>query len=217
MSEFDQLVAAVAKAGVQPSAQSVSQIARSLVPLCAEDRKPLLNAVQHLLMGQGSAASEKNRVVLVKILVALLPDSKDALLQLLSWRGEVTAYETHFTIFCFLDEVKCIAAAQEVAAELPTIIENYLMGIDSDCAEAAWMAGDLIGDHWDLTVGLPTLDRASLHARHVPGRMGAIHGLVKAMDHTRNRSKILALLRRIAGSDPSQDVREYARLALDPR
>ena len=92
------------------------------------------------------------------------------------------AGEIRFDIFCFLDQVRELAAAEEHLGFVPHLVENYLSTTRSNAGQAAWMAGDLLGDHWPAREAVPTLLRLAEHARFAAGRKSAIHGLSHAIE-----------------------------------
>ena len=93
------------------------------------------------------------------------------------------------------------------------LVEAYLMSTNSAVASAAWMAGDLLGDHWDLRQSLPILTRLATQARYVAGRDAAIHGLSRALARARKASQwaIVQVLKDVSRHDRSRRVRSHAR------
>mgnify|MGYP001613245091 CR=1 FL=1 len=86
---------------------------------------------------------------------------------------------------------------------------NYPMGRRSNAAQAAWMAGNLLGDHWNLRESLPLLIQIAESARGVTGREAAVHGLSKALARCTDAdyARITAKLERMTKNDPSPKVR----------
>src|SRR5262245_43819822 len=121
------------------------------------------------------------RVGAVKVLVALLPRSMNSLKNLLSDKRSSWSYEVHFSIFCFLDDAQEMLKSLATRRKILAMAEAYLLQVRSDRASAAWMAGDMLGDHWDLQESMPVLMRATVGARFAAGRAGAQHGLRQAI------------------------------------
>jgi hypothetical protein len=194
---IDQIVARVSRLG--PS------VRRGLLALCSRTlNSPRLRSNQAL------------RVSTVKVLIALLPSSRKIVE---SWVVKPLARgvcEVQFTLFCFLDDVQYDPRLRQFAAQVPSMIGEYLMRADSDCGSAAWMAGDLLGDHWRPSASVPILLRVARESRHAVGRSAAVHGLGKCLSRVRARrqTQLQNCLEEIAKTDRSTSVKAAARVAL---
>lgn len=162
--------------------------------------------------------SEVNRVLIAKILVTLLPESGKTVEYWLRKHSVKHAYEVHFSLFCFLDRVREMNLHQECIGQVIQLIQTYLMNVSSETGQAAWMAGDLLGDHWPIKEGLPILIHLATQAKHPAGRRGAIHGLAHLLagskSKAREKDKITNLIREISNQDMDQCIREYAAFVL---
>jgi len=116
-------------------------------------------------------------VATAKIAVALIPDSMPLIRSWLKRRGGDDVYEVHFSLFCFLDQVNHENANEHVRGEVLGLLKEYLFNTKSDTAYATWMAGHMLGDHWDIREALPILIDAVVNARYAAGRRGAAQGL----------------------------------------
>jgi hypothetical protein len=192
---------------IEPGVQNLSQT----------DRKRLFTICKDILDDVNLRRYEDVRLSAVEVLVALVPDSVDTIKRHINAKKDRYDYEIHFSFFCFLDEVPDLPGGEEFAKEIPPLIEKYLMELRRDTAHTAFMAGDLLGDHWDLEESLPILMRLATSARFAAGRDGAVQGLEQALKRLKDPDKeksILALLRKIARSDRSEGVQTAARLAI---
>jgi hypothetical protein len=194
----------------------VSSIER---PKQREARHYLLSLCNQVFGEMALRNDEASRVAAAKIMVALIPDSASSIKQWINSKSGKNIYEVHFSLFCFLDHVPILPNGKEFAREIPSIVENYLLDVKSESAHAAFMAGDLLGDHWEINEALAILIRVSKEARFVAGREGAIHGLAHMLCNLPKsdtiRMSIISLLRNIAKNDRSQKVRVSASLALE--
>jgi len=115
---------------------------------------------------------ESARVACSKIIVSLIPDSNEIIRHWISTKSGRYVYEIHFSLFCFLDRAVDVAGGESFAKEIPVLIEKYLFEIHSDTAQANFMAGDLLGDHWIIEEALPILSRLAKEAKYANGRYG---------------------------------------------
>jgi hypothetical protein len=183
-----------------------------------EHRKQLLSLCRSFLADLRSRAVEEDRVSAVKLLVALLPDSANEIEDWLTEHSLEHVHEVHFSLFCFLDEVVEIPSLDSYRPQIASLVEDYLAAVQSEDAFAAWMAGDLLGDHWPTVEGLPLLLRLATGAKYPAGRKGAIHGLAHLLDRVEDgsseKNRIIALLERISKEDADHEVIEYAAFVL---
>jgi hypothetical protein len=176
-----------------------------------------VRSVSRVLYDQGGLLPTSERIELVKRLVAAMPMSANEICKLLCTFSVNGIYEVHFTLFCYLDNVVAMPDCQAIRATVCNWIAEYLRFVPQRTALAAWMAGDLLGDHWPLREGLSALSDAILHAKYVAGRYGAIHGL--KMAHRRSgiqsRRTIMKILSEASINDRSGQVRRAAAVALE--
>jgi hypothetical protein len=157
---------------------------------------------------------EAIRVFLAKLISALVPDSVEWLSDLLDPNPKASLAEVQFSLFCFLDVVKHDGVSERRA--VLHLVEQYLMTISKGSADAAWMAGDLLGDHLPLEESLGVLISAASHGRHAAGRLASIHGLSHALPRATKRQQwaIVEALRQVVLKDRSAKVKHYASSVL---
>jgi hypothetical protein len=150
----------------------------------------------------------------VRLIVALLPKTFSSFEKLLSDFSSPLWYEVQFTAFCSLDRDDLSDADQRRVLNL---VEHYLMKVKSRAGYAAWKAGDLFGDEWNAPETVQILERLLFSAKHVAGRKSAIHGLEHAINKATpsERNRLFSLILKATSADPSTEVRENARLALE--
>jgi hypothetical protein len=175
--------------GVDPYAAPIPVLARALQSPDVATGDELIQAAAREVIGSAAAKSERQRVSLVKILVALLPRSLSALNDLLIRGNGLDSYEVQFSIFCFLNEHPLIEADTRLRSQLLRSLEVYLRSVRSRAAQAAWMAGDLLGEHWRPEEAVPVLRSVALEVTYVAGREGALHGLAHALERVPKRQQ----------------------------
>ena len=197
-----------------PETVSVADLRRKLVGISVSQRRAMADMCVYLIEESRVTRDEATRVFIAKLLVSLLPYALPQFAQLLQVTPRAPLAEMQFSLLCFLDG----GAATRANRHVLRLVEHYLMSISRDIAQAAWMAGDLLGDHWDLKESLPVLTAVVFKARHPAGRMAAIHGLSHALDRGTKRDQwlIVDVLRRVASKDRSYKVRSYAESTLGP-
>jgi hypothetical protein len=193
--------------------ETIYKRARSLK---TRDRNSLLSFVEKGLNRVDCRKYEPVRVGLVKVMVALVPESSRLIrCWLLKTTGRFVP-EVHFSLFCFLHLIRELPSAQEFAKELPRLIEGYLTSVKHGTAKAPWMAGDLLGEHWSDRESLEILLPLANSAKFVAGREGALHGLAHLVSKgsSKFRDEIIGVIKQISEKDRSQKIQKYAQLIL---
>jgi hypothetical protein len=196
---------------------SFEALANKVQGLKPVERARLLSLCERTLRKESLRSIEQVRVAVIKILVALLPDSILNIRRWINKRSGRMVYEVHFSLFCFLDCVRDLTNAKEFSEEILSLLEAYLLNTRSETAQAAWMAGDLLGDHWSLEEALPVLTKLAKEAKFTAGRSGALHGLshvlARVTDHP-TKQAIVGIVGDVSRHDRSKKVRDCARLIL---
>jgi hypothetical protein len=196
-----------------------NSILAAIQPLGKEDRNRLLSICEGAFQDVSIRKDESATVACVKVIVALVPDSTNSIKKWINTSSGKYIYEVHFSLFCFLDDVPDLPNGQQFAKEIPLIIENYLMNIKTEAAHAAFMAGDLLGDHWEENEAFPILMKIAKEARYSVGRGSALWGLGQILhslpDSDRKSKSIITLIQKISKNDRSEGVRASARSILD--
>ena len=194
-----------------PYRTEVADLAKAIAPHQSVERAQLQRLALRALR-PGRRDDEVQRVCATKVLAALLPGSQRAIRRLLQLTDGVGAYEVHFSLFCALSDLELDEVPK---GQLLESIGEYLRHVKSETAMAAWMAGDLLGDHWIGDEALTVLLHAAEHACFAAGRCGGLHGLEHRMGNagTVERGRLVAFFREIVKTDRSERVRSYARNA----
>ena len=196
--------------------REVREIAAFVHGLSKEHRKKLIWACNHHLHRAWGKMDTSQRIVLVKLLLGLLPESGVIIKNWILAAPILSPAEIHFTLFCHLDQIVTFPQGVGLAAEVPAILRQYLLSVKSTSGNAAWMAADLLGGHWRTSVAAPILLEVAENARHRAARSAAIHGaseLLARLSPQKSGAVRLMLCRR-AKRDRSADVRAAARVAL---
>lgn len=192
----------------------IEVVADQLRNLRKNQQASLIESYDQILSDTSSSRNKITRVACVKILVTLLPFTLDLFEKYLKIRHGKQAYEIHFTIFCFLDELNVTHFSSKSKQRVLEAISEYLNNVRSEAGNAAWMAGDLLGDHWESDQAVEILLAIVQKGRYVAGRLGALHGLEERLRHTIGRSSlaktIIGALGKVSHCDKSLRVRLYA-------
>lgn len=209
---------------LNPYLYPVESIVKQLGHLDTKQKQHLLSLCEKSLSRVDFRKLESVRVAIAKILVVLVPDSLDTIKQWINMKRGKYVYEVHFSLFCFLGHIPELPNGKGVAGQILPLVEYYLLQVASETAYAAWMAGDLLGDHWTLKEAIPLLVKAAKEAKFVAGRKGALHGLAHVLNNLEEshspdfidaKNKITILLQQISENDRSQEIRKDAQRILE--
>lgn len=149
---------------------------------------------------------------LANALVALLPRSTRTVERLLSQSAPNCIYELHFSIFGALGRSDLNDLEQD---GIEYMLMEYLLGVKSTSAYAAWKAGLVLGEDWLSPRAEHLLVRLMMTAKFPAGRMGAINGYRFVVERRKSfTTGELSPLRIVARSDKSSKVRGYAKFHL---
>lgn len=180
-----------------------------------KNKEQLLKNCEALLKEKTIINIEAKRIAIIKVLVSLFPSSFEIIRKLLYAKNSKDEYEIHFTLFCFLNYLKESNSNFVFKEELLLEINNYLKTIPKKTSAAAWMLGDMLGDHWDLAESIPILIEAAKNAKYSAGRLGALHGLEHALGNKpMYRDSLILTLKDISTRDKSEEVKKYASSML---
>lgn len=194
---------------------SVEELRRGIARQGRHTQQRLLARLEESVDAPRELESEDDRVFVAKLIVALLPSSMQLTRRVLQPnKGDEKTAELQFSLFVALSEVLEMEISQEVFLSLLETTKAYLLAIAADTAEAAWMAGDLLGDHWPLDASLSILLEATRNALHPVGREAALHGLSHALERGTKQQQweIMEAVRERASNDESAAVRSYAAM-----
>ena len=163
--------------GIDPYETFIYDITKTIQDLNKANRERLFALSKSSVNDKKIIKDHSSRLALVHILVNLMPESVEIIKELINRKSDKFDYEMHFSLFCFLDDVPDLPGGLKFAREIPSIIEKYLMEIKTETAYAAFMAGDLLGEHWYVDEARPILMKIAKKARYSAGRHSAIHGL----------------------------------------
>jgi hypothetical protein len=134
-----------------------SKVIVMISELDSEEKETILAACVNALEGEQSNKNEQVRVAAVRTVVALLPLSLETIASLLHRRQNRHHYEVHFTLFCCLDWTQEMPDAALLTKDVLPLVEKYLMTVPRPTALAGWMAGDMLGGHWNEQEAIPLL------------------------------------------------------------
>jgi len=190
---------------------SADSVARCLKHISESHRRKLVGDAARDMLRSVDSIDENGRINAAIFLVASVPGSLKYIERVL----KSDQYESHFSLFCFLDQVH----DAECKSVILNMLQAHLLSVRVETAYAAWMAGDLLGDHWEeLSDSVPVLINALLHARYRAGRLGALHGLEKATERSELSCETLIRIKKAlstcAATDRATAVREQAKSLL---
>jgi len=184
-----------------------------------EEKIAILTVCTSALSDEQLNKHQAIRITAVRVIVALLPMSLGTIVELLNRRLNRYDYETHFTLFCYLDWVQEMPDSSSLAKAVLSLVEDYLMTVPRRTARAAWMAADMLGSHWNEQEALPLLIKTVQGAKHSVGRLGSLLGLGKVLNRLPIESNaykhLLKTLHQVSLFDDSKYVKEEARTLID--
>ena len=194
---------------------SLPSIAAEFRTLSNVERAALVRFASEQLAKQ--LGDENARIEQVRFLLAAVPESASVLRALLTRTNAPILKEAHFTLFCFMPEILELQGAGEFASAVPLLVRDYLFKVRDDRALAAWMAADLIGDHWTKEDGIVVLRDVLVRARFPRGRLAALHGVRVLYPRLGrlDKSRLRRLVNRVASNDRSPAVRSRAASLID--
>lgn len=208
-----------AKVGEDILRADYSRLIAKVNPLDAEKKAALLAICVSALSGPKYRENEAASIAAVRVIVALLPLSLGAIADLLNRRLNWHQYEVHFTLFVYLDAAQEMPDVPFLTKDVLLLVENYLMTVPRKTALAAWMAGDMLGEHWNEQEAVPLLMRTAQGAKYSVGRKHSVFGLAHMLDRlpveSDTHKQVRKTLREISLSDPSKYVRENAKEVLN--
>ncbi|MBC8142552.1 MAG: hypothetical protein H7Y38_14060 [Armatimonadetes bacterium] len=170
----------VLKAGAFPHTETEwLHVPVSRLPHDAQDR--LVAVCERLLESREYGMVDDNRISVVKLLVALLPKSHGLIRRWMFSPGDIYPREVQFTLCCFLSDVLRFTPRDEnVVVTILNLSEEYLDTVTTDEAHNAFMAADMLGDHWEGDAGIKALRRIAEQSENPIGREAATNALKEA-------------------------------------
>ena len=195
-----------------------SKVITKFSQLDIEQKKATLAVCISALSGEQSKRNKHIRIAAVRVIVALLPMSLGAVTSLLSRFLNKHHYEVHFTLFCYLDWAQEMPDASALTKDVLRLMENYLLKVPRKTALAAWMAADMLGEHWNEQEAAPLLIKTAQTAKYSVGRQFSIMGLEGILGRLPRESgthrNILKIVRKISLPDHSEYVKKDAKAVL---
>ena len=195
----------------------IAELWRRLERQPAITQRRILNHVVDSASDLRTLKDEHSRVFLARVLVALVPQSLDAITTFIEIMEPAELQcELQFSLFVALSDLPALVPDPETLDRITRIVEEYLFSVRTDSAQAAWMAGDLLGDHWPVDRAFPALVRVARLAEFDGARRSAIHGLshMLASAPKRRQWEVVTVLRDIAEHDSNERIRTSAESAI---
>jgi hypothetical protein len=193
---------------------SMASTASSVTP-AATQRVLLL--CRDALSTQALRASEPARLAVLDVLLAFFPSSRDIIVKCLQETSDPTWYEVHFSLFVKLTQREMLCRSpmlRPLCRDTPRLASEYLRDVPTEQGGAAWMAGDVLGEHCRLSAALPLLLDALKTSRYAAGRSGALHGIAHVLDRLERRNadteQVLGAVRDVRRQDKSRRVQRKA-------
>ena len=164
----------------------------------------------------GLRENDSIRIAAILAIVAAVPHSERIMQRLIANTSNRNAYEIHFSLFCYLAHMP---NTTQLCSLMLDHVESYLRHVSKNTAKAAWMVGDLLGDHWPLKKTLPVLLKLAQEAKYVAGRDAALYGLRATLANSTltesSRKQVIVALKDISKNDRSETVRSTARFIYE--
>jgi hypothetical protein len=195
---------------------TVATLHERLSAVEASPRDSFIARIVSCLGSRAVTSIEEQRIALVKLAIARLPESLPSIEAIILGESEEFDPEVLFSFFCFLDEVPDLPVDAGVENKICRMVVSYLRAAKSNAAQAPWMAGDLLGAHWPPSSGVDALCNLAKTARYVVGRSAAIHGLSHALEAAPGyREAIMSVLAQVSRDDRSESVRLFAQAVFE--
>lgn len=194
--------------------EDFEDIVSSLCRLNAAKRDRVLTSIVQRIAIRSWRRSRIRRSALVRIIVGLLPESYALLDRLLHNQSDFHDYEIHFAFFCYLHWTARHKALRDCATDVLKLVRLYMVNARTDQAMAAWMASDMLGDHWETGPATRVLLDVAQNARRPFCRLAALDGIEKLLKRLDSHGSILVALSEIGKTDKSRKVREAAAAVI---
>jgi hypothetical protein len=193
--------------------ECVADIRHEIHAFSERDRKDLKEFIIAAISDQSILRNKELRIGLVKIIIALLPESEEILIEILKRHNSNLDFEFHFSLFCFIDQIQELHIGHDYEQHISNIVEAYLCDVKKSTAQAAWMAGDLLGNHWNRQLSLPILLRISEKAKYTAGKKAALYGLYMICKNDKSSEALEAIMKLTATKQ--KGVSSYAMFLLE--
>jgi hypothetical protein len=205
---------------ISPHSSSIREIHGRIKNLGWRDRGSLLSKAKRILRDKQCHENLDIRIFAVKTVIALLPDS---IKEIRFWFSDSTSshykhkHEVIFTLLCYLEEINEVPSInKKVRHELLSIVHGFLLYAKGDRQSSTWMAGDMLGDHWNRQEALPILLDVIDNGKYVDGRMSALGGIFKVCkklpDKQPLKKALLEKLKKNKTTDRSRTIRAYIEM-----
>lgn len=196
--------------------KDVPELALLASKLSRRARGQLLASINQHVDHPDIRTQESTRIALVKLLIAMVPNSWTTIRTLIIDRGRTSVdAEVQFSLFCYLGDLQHLTAGRGLISEAACLVGDYLRQSKSNTGHATWMAGDLLGENWDSGEGVPILIDVLTNGTYAEGRLAALHGLEHAIGNADCSDALAESLVRaiihVASNDRSRSVRESAQ------
>lgn len=153
-----------------------------VVALSGAEVNSLIASCDVLLGNQEYGMVDRNRIGVVKLLVSLLPTAYPSVRKWMFREGDLYYFEVQFTFCCFLSDILSFTPPDsESANAVLNLATEYLHRVPSDEAYNAFMAADMLGDHWVGDAGIGALVEVARHSRNPVGKKAALGALPDAL------------------------------------
>jgi len=156
-------------------------IANKIKRLHKPERLQLIRLCKVFFANPRYRIHEPTKVAISKVCIALLPDSLNLIKQWLKCKSGKGIYDVHFTLFVFSYEVQNFQHLRRFAQKILKLMEFYMIHTNTDKSQAVWMAGESLGDDWNISDSLTILIRVVKNAQSIPAKEAALHGLSHAI------------------------------------
>jgi len=215
-NRFTTTVAKITKIDVYR--ETFGRVVSSITALESKDRNSLLVMCNKKSCSEALKKLEEERVSISRIMVALLPESFSLISNILAKTRTKWDFEFHFTLFCYLDQVPHFEPLKSSSQKILSLIEKYLLVARRDVAQSSWMAGDLLGKHWNPQESFPVLKRVLLNGTYICGRRGALKGFEELLNRDdvdkMLRSEAIEFLKVVIAENSPKGLKEHIRMIV---
>ena len=194
--------------------KDLPEIGKTIKSMPLRQRQELKRDVFDQINNNSKRLGDAKRIALVKLLFCFLPSSRYLIFSLLQRKRDLSDFELHFTIFCFLDQAISLTKDKELKSRLLNAAKDYLIKVDKNYAHAPWMAGEFLGAHISQRLSLPLLKKIYRNSKFDVGKKAGLFGLYRIAEKSKSLGPI-KVIKSASENEENRIIKLYAKNLLE--